>query len=439
MTEDVIEASEILLRRQLPLVADIRAGQEDRKSTGQFFLPSTYSEELGAGSRSVLLRSLQEHYRSQEKEVQEEVCLIQGAKLILGSDKGRLQKFSERDCVLVNLSQQFVMNIEVVESGGDPSTVLQRLAGTKELLEDFFGGEMRDGWRFLAMLYTPSLQGVQVCEDCRDFVMEGPGDIPASLARAAGRLCRERQAVTPSPGVYRTLVRTLCFFVQAAPWERSCDTVTWGCYSPSQLSLIQSRGLRFAVLHSQHSQAGKTECLAGKALQAARRGDKVLMVTADSDPAALQRSQERFESESNVTVVSLAGPTLLDLLHQLRKAMAGHPDRHTFVDSLTVARDNSESVVKQLVADLVQHEGKGMLWIAVSSRRIVDVASILDNPSFPSLTFLQESELASESELSKEVEMRTVLEDLFPPVSLEEPGWFIHEILPSRLPSQISL
>ena len=55
---------------------------------------------------------------------------------------------------------------------------------------------------------------VQVCEDCRDFVMDGPGDIPSSLARAAGRLSRERQAVTPSPGVYRTLVRTLCFFVQ---------------------------------------------------------------------------------------------------------------------------------------------------------------------------------------------------------------------------------
>ena len=70
------------------------------------------------------MRSLQEHYRSQEKEAQEEVCLIQGAKLILGSDKGRLQKFSERDCVLVNLSQQFVMNIEVVEAGGDCCTVL---------------------------------------------------------------------------------------------------------------------------------------------------------------------------------------------------------------------------------------------------------------------------------------------------------------------------
>ena len=44
--------------------------------------------------------------------------------------------------------------------------------------------------------------------------MEGPGDIPSSLARAAGRLSRERQAVTPSPGVYRTLMRTFCFFVQ---------------------------------------------------------------------------------------------------------------------------------------------------------------------------------------------------------------------------------
>ena len=37
------------------------------------FLSSSYSEELGAGARSVLLRSLQEHYRSQEKEAQEEV------------------------------------------------------------------------------------------------------------------------------------------------------------------------------------------------------------------------------------------------------------------------------------------------------------------------------------------------------------------------------
>ena len=165
----------------------------------------------------------------------------------------------------------------------------------------------------------------------------------------------------------------------------------------------------------------------------------MLMVTADSDPAALQRCQERFESEANVTVMSLAGPTLLDLLPQLRKAMAGHPDRHTFVDSLTVARHDSQSVVKQLVADLVQHEGKGMLWIVVSSRRAVDVASILDNPSFPSLTFLQESELASESELSKEVEMMTVLEDLFPPVSLEEPAWFIHEILPPMSSSESSL
>ena len=65
--------------------------------------------------------------------------------------------------------------------------MLQRLAGTKELLEvtklqnlhlllgsialttlnrsqDFFGGEMRDGWRFLAMIYIPSLKGVQVGE-----------------------------------------------------------------------------------------------------------------------------------------------------------------------------------------------------------------------------------------------------------------------------------
>ena len=83
------------------------------------------------------MRSLQEHYRSQEKEAQEEVCLIQGAKLILGSDKGRLQKFSERDCLLVNLSQQFIMNIEVGDrwsSAVDCTTVLYSRWCTKVLL-----------------------------------------------------------------------------------------------------------------------------------------------------------------------------------------------------------------------------------------------------------------------------------------------------------------
>ena len=52
------------------------------------------------------------------------------------------------------------------------SGVLGCFASTAlDQLQDFFGGEMRDGWRFLAMLYTPSLQGVQVGQDCRDLVM----------------------------------------------------------------------------------------------------------------------------------------------------------------------------------------------------------------------------------------------------------------------------
>jgi hypothetical protein len=170
---------------------------------------------------------------------------VHGAKLILGSQAGRLQKFAARDCLLVDLARQFVMSVEVVR-GEEGEGALQRHEGASDLLEDYNGGELRDGWMFIGAVYAESLGGRHVCEDCSDFVMVGAAEVGPKLERMVERLTRERPSFCPSPLVYRALLRVLLFCVQAAPkGEQAPGTAEWVCWSPEQLvSCPPTRGLR---------------------------------------------------------------------------------------------------------------------------------------------------------------------------------------------------
>ena len=222
-TRDVVTASEMLLEQRLPGVAALSRGEGG--STGSHLL-SRSTQDGGA------LSALEDQCRARR----EELLMVRGAKLVLGPTTGRLQKFQERECLVVSLSHHYVLGVESLDSLAEAPKALQRLTETRELLEDYFGGELREGWSFLGALTVPDLGGANICHECRDFVL---GPRLGTLEGIVERLERERGPVFPSPLVYRALVRSLLLCLLARPAVEG-EELVWSCHEESQAAVPAS-------------------------------------------------------------------------------------------------------------------------------------------------------------------------------------------------------
>ena len=65
----------------------------------------------------------------------------------------------------------------------EPEAGLKRVNTTQALLEEFFGGEFREGWSFVGLVFANRNSAHGICEECKDFVILGAEEMWEKLRR----------------------------------------------------------------------------------------------------------------------------------------------------------------------------------------------------------------------------------------------------------------
>ena len=437
-TWDVVEAANILLKRELPEVDENKNGQSGKHVVPPFFISecvsavdyAEYENKLGEGKRGWTPQEMKLRGFSNlkvgeptEKKVYEkikefignssdEVILFHGAKLVLSTQKevqgaySNLTDVAEKDFVLINKTLQYVLSLEVKKDLHKTSVrdAMNQTTGIQEELEQFFVKELNKDWKMVKMVYgdtksTDKKKGFSVCTPCDDYVVVGEENIIPKLGRLNDSM-KANQPASPTPSVYRTLVKYLLFCIHANPGPilkstmlekteqlvrlagRADNIALWSCWTLGQNSLMRMHSVKYVVLPSSMS-TGKTECIGGKSLQLAFNGEKVLIIVCNYNCPAktmLHLSlQKKFRYTSNVKIEFLDCTGTSDLpliIGKIQQLRSEHPtsggnnysDYHIFVDELILPKQDFQAKfaleVEALKKDLSQLNL--CLWIAIA-------------------------------------------------------------------------
>ena len=84
---------------------------------------------------------------------------------------------AEKDCILLNLTKNYVMMIEVKKSFGKGDSVnkaMLQITNGKVDFESWFSTEIDSCWKFIPMVYCHLLESdVPICSSCKPFIIEG--------------------------------------------------------------------------------------------------------------------------------------------------------------------------------------------------------------------------------------------------------------------------
>jgi hypothetical protein len=318
---DVTAAAEMFLKRDYPDIAKISETDGQAGQTGQVFLPQTWlsgvpavvdmtnwknkeplldnmtldkKEEMksdfiktkGEPAEKCVYEKLSQYF----KDKKEEVVLIHSAK-ILEPDLSKRKGDFEKDFIVINKSKQYFLNVEVKTSLSQQkhqqgkstiykSTIdssLEQVEGSKRLLEDYFGADLTQDWKFIGAVYTESLklQSSVNCSECNSFIIVGQASIIPQMEAIMKELEKIRPTCTPSPMVYRTVVKHLLFSAHASPAPVTSNmgsrvlknveeagtaenVALWSLWTPAQRSLTEATDLPFVTFISSFS-TGKTK------------------------------------------------------------------------------------------------------------------------------------------------------------------------------------
>ena len=362
----------------------------ERIGTTQTFIPSSC---LGEESASEVFGSVQRHFQCRK----EEVTVVANAKLVLGPTNGRLQKFAPIDCLAISRTHQLITAIFIVEDdlATEPEAALKRVNATQALLEEFFGGEFREGWSYVGLVFANRSSAHGICEECRDFVILGAEEMWEKLRRVLERVKRERPRFSASPTVYHTIASSLAFLASSSIQKVENGVASWICWSPSQLALLQSgpRLTRIVVYGDQS--VGKSETLVARALLEAKEGKKKVMFVICSTEENKNYTERLTKAGITVKILNQKASSAVSITKQVIQLLKEQPHCCLFLDSLPIPTSEYDPLIKE-VASLEQMVD-GLLWVTISPEVNLDpAASLVEQGS--TCSFLQDSFMQSEEE-----------------------------------------
>ena len=387
----------------------------ERIGATQTFIPSYCPSDE---KTSKVFCSVQRHFQCRK----EEVTVVASAKLVLGPTNGRLQKFAPIDCLAISRTHQLITAIFIVEDdlAAEPQGALRRVNATQALLEEFFGGEFREGWSFVGLVYVNRDSAHGICEECKDFVILEAEEIGEKLRRVLERVKRERPRFSPSPAVYHTIASSLAFLASSSIQRVEDGLASWICWSPSQLALLQfgASPTRFVVYGDQH--VGKTETLIARSFLEAKDGNKVLLVICLTEE---DRICTKRLTEAGITVetLNLKASSAVSLAKQVIQLLKKQSYNCLFIDSLPIPMVEYESMVEEIAA--LEQMVAGLLWVAIAPEVNLDPAATLVEQG-STCSFLQDSfmENGDEEEEKPKVIVPEVIQKVFPV------PWLLHKI-----------
>ena len=387
----------------------------ERIGTTQTYIPSSCPGEEVA---SEVFGSVQRHFQCRK----EEVTVVANAKFVLGPTNGRLQKFAPIDCLAISRTHQLITAIFIVEDdlADEPEAALKRVNATQALLEEFFGGEFREGWSFVGLVFANRNSAHGICEECKDFVILGAEEMWEKLRRVLERVKRERPRFLASPSVYHTIASSLAFLASSSIQKVENGTASWICWSPSQLALLQcgTRPRRVAVYGDQS--VGKTEMLVARALLEAKEGNKVLFVICSSEENKNCRDRLRKVGIA-VETLNQKASSAASLVQQVVQLLKEQTHCCLFLDSLPIPNSEYEPLIKE-VSSLDQMVD-GLLWVTISPEVNLDpAATLLEQGS--TCSFLQDSFMQTDEEEAEKpkVVVPEVILKVFPA------QWLLHKL-----------
>ena len=388
----------------------------ERIGTNQTYIPSNCP---GDEKASEVFQAVQRHYQCRK----EEVTVVSKAKLVLGPTNGRLQKFAPIDCLAISRTHQVITAIVIVDDDPveEPETTLKRVNATQTLLEEFFGGEFREGWSFVGLVFASGGTAQGVCEECRDFVILGPEEMWEKLRRVLERVKRERPRFSPSPAVYHTIAASLAFLASSSVQTIENGTATWTCWSPSQLALLQyGTTSRHVVLYGDQ-RVGKTETMVTRAIAEVKEGKKVLFVICSTKEGE-NNTDRLYKAGATVESMDCKAFSAINLVAQVALQLKEQSYHSLFIDSLPIPNSETELLTKEI--SLLSQKIDGLLWIAASPEVSLDPdITLLGQSSLCS--FLQDSFMQvddGEEETKIKVVVPEVILKVFPV------PWFIHKL-----------
>ena len=327
------------------------------------------------------------------KEKGEAVVIINGLEMLeLDIERRRRQDKREIDFLILNYTHHYLMNLEVKNTltndiGQDGLSPIQsaqeQLQGCKQYLEEWFGADLSPNWRFIGAVFCLSQdERVNFCDNCQDFIIIGPDQLPAKMDLMVENLRNAHPFFQKFPEEFKMLVTyTLyCTSVVELPLRGNYPTLVhkaiqqsgsvenikvWCFPTPQQRMVLNNPKVVFAAPWG----SGKTLLMTAKAIELANQGEKVLFLifnsgkkTSSCESLLKFDLEEKFEGYENITVRPILyfdgrDNHLMDITEGFNHLMVDE-----FFGDFGQLKPQNQQEFKRLISS------KSTVWMALSSQ-----------------------------------------------------------------------
>ena len=331
------------------------------------------------------------------KKLNEDVLVIYGLKFMMLTDKGEEEiKYFEKDFIIINLTQLYVMALEVKSSmSKNPlKTARKQVDGSKKLLVDEWLGATftkESGWVFLGVIaYHEKAKKYkfQFCESCQPYIIQLDDDFEDNFVKIA----KNNQFTGPrgsdkAKAEFLEAAECMLFFAAFEPALTSSVRLTkkivnnlkragsaenidvWRCLTPNQQPLLKGKIQK--VIFISAPSTGKTTMMISEALYIAEKlGENVAFITPGTfgynQKTLLAMSLENdFKDVGNIEVCCLKRTTANGIDYQALLTLIKSKERcHFFIDELHLQTMDDINVMKE-ISQLCENK---TLWITISSK-----------------------------------------------------------------------
>ena len=331
------------------------------------------------------------------KKLNEDVLVIYGLKFMMLTDQGEEEiNYFEKDFIIINLTQLYVMSLEVKSSmSTNPlKKAKKQVDGSKKLLVDEWLGATfteESGWVFLGVIaYNEKAKKYkfQFCESCQPYVIQLDDCFEDNFMKIA----KNNQFTGPrgsdkAKAEFLEAAEYMLFFAAFEPAITSSVQLTkkiannlkkagsaenidvWRCLTPNQQPLLKVK-LQKVIFISAPS-TGKTTMMTSEALYIAETlGEKVVFVTPGTfgynQKTLLAMSLENdFKDIGNIEVSCLKRTTTNGIDYQnLLMFIQTRESCHYFIDELHLQTMDDINVLKE-ISQMCENK---TLWITISSK-----------------------------------------------------------------------